>query len=461
MAKVLQRDIEKAAFKDVALTTLAKSLLRDKNKVSLRLRAFRGRPGKTLSVAKIAWSKAGSLADASESISEVEKRVVQTWKETANEQYKLLPDPVEAAPTFCQWLEDGTAEHVKSFANEFKELRDCEDEDVVSARGRLRELVKTTRWIAESVMGDHLMSEFIPQILAGEIPCQAKQPHEPPESHTEYASSCEFLELATCAISFADHVEQCADVGRAENECLSALATSADLCLSGVQLFLGMKPTLLESGNISAGLVEWSELHTRKIRMKCASSELRGHPHLQGFLEVFQKGCFTNMIVGFLNVHVSLSTLEADGMVADAGFMSCARQREGALPEQAVEIIERARAWELCRDFVKKIEASKTFGILEILSVAQSNQKYLASSTLPGVVEKANKVSKSWSAELRRWLGLPEKFGKFAEYHEEMLNIVQAAENGDFTACPWVEVKMSTPLEKKLWCESTNFFSTT
>ena len=264
MEHVLERETSgrqgKALGKDHALTTLVKDTIEKKSNVSLRLKAFRGRPTKGLNLGRLAWTKTEELVASSVTTTDVQKRVLQVWSETGKEKYKLNDGP-EALDVFIGWLEDGTAEEVKGFAESFKELRGNEDEDVVAAKQRLRELVVTARQLGGEILADSSFCSFVGTALCEEVTFAGNEEGE--DASGEWASlarNMEICELGSACVAFADDLENCVEPQRAETEVLDEVRNSVELFLQALRLVKG------GHGDASSSdmLVQWSEAHTKK-----------------------------------------------------------------------------------------------------------------------------------------------------------------------------------------------------
>ena len=437
MKDVLKRRAAKAVGKDLELTSRAKRAIAQKATFSLRLRVFRGARGREGNVGRSAWQYIDELMTKSESLTDLEKKVVTTWRNEIMTQG--VGDDVDFEK-YVNWVSDGHVEVIKTFADSIHEIRDSADEEVKAGIAWLRKLVVSIRAIMESVCGLPNVKAFVHRFFdadaAAAVPDMEADTDENP--HTE---GLEIMEALVDMSDFAECVERKIEKSRADDEILTELHEHMQLLWQAMRLNMECEETPAATDEkgppACAEKIElWAELHTRRSNLKPVPSFVSGLPNATKFLMMLRGWNFDNLVADFLNKRLSISVLAHTGSV-DGRLIASFQQYAGALPQAAGAIVARAKAFQKCSEVASKLNAGTSFGIHELTSVHVSNQ-LLKDCGQASVEQMLQVTSTAWEATFQAWASDCE-WAKFKELHDEFLTVVKAAETGDLKDCAWCQ----------------------
>ena len=422
-----------AAARQVQLADAVHLLCSEKQKISLRLRIFRGARGREKNVGKHAWSMIEDMLKEGGSREMILGDVLQQWRDTVAPWGVIEATEGESAvEAFINWEGENRWKKIAEFAVKLASVRGTQDSEIRTAVEHVEKLLLGVQAAVEHLGAQDDFVQFMDNFLAGEAPPHSE---ENAEAIEDLQGNIELVDLFTTMVSTADSLSKSLDARRNNDAIQTELFERVGLFKKAVHVqYARIDGVVVDSLET---LKSWSTIYREHNEQQIVETVLTSQPVSMKLLDALRKTGYDVLVGMFIQEHLSVSALPKT-LKDQPHLLPVALQKLEVLPAAHRDVILRGSSYDKLLTLHEKIMARKSVGLSDFAQTMAQHVAKLRDETSANTPSLVTDVDAAWETALASFLQ-SSHCDDFEALHKKLELVVIGSANGDYTQTPWLE----------------------
>ena len=442
--EILRRAADPSARINILFDTTLTALTKNKSKVSLKLRTFRGKEKRADGdgdVGRRIWKVVDELIEKAVTVDEISQKTGERWaklvaKATKRKIWLQRPSPETMVATVISWSEQGFTHQIRAIAEGLSNgAKDFEGEEECN-----KFIDESRKWLVqllEYLFAKKECAEFLGALSNGVIP--------------EDTNLRDVIELAHVVFNFWTSVDKLMAPNRKFSLLFEELENRFDLVMDTCYLIEDEVEAAISHSMSSVEVWRrWSSLWVTQSGFVAVDGKFHSAPHNE-FLGALRSSSIENLLVTKSRFMFSLDgTTNCDGTSVDSALMCVGDELQNLVPARAKDQINACICYGTMKACVRKNREGKEINMIELFQGLY--HEHLVESTAGnfGIVSHTVKVYQDLvDLEVDDWLRQRD-CSEFQELHEFFGKSEHTCKTGDANETPWMLQDMDANVHQKM-----------